>query len=407
MNRKDVIDLVSDDEDMLPATQLYEDLEACEEDEVKVPDSPELFPASDRKKPEDNNPQWDFWVFTINNPNKRELAFLSSAADLQSIGIKAIAWQEEVGEKGTQHIQGYFQTKKKLRRKALTGYTVFARAYLDPRRGTHDEAIAYVSKDSSRKPFGVRIVLGDFSETHRKYGSGQGARNDWAAVFDMLKQGAGILDIGNAGFERIAIGCSRGVQAVSDAAGEELLRQGDTYNEVYIGPPGSGKTHDAWERLGGKTNPSIYKCGNCVGDTFIRDYNPWKHTQILCDDTFLPADTLKLIMDDGPCRIKAIGKSVSIMATTIIFTNNEPVHLWFDDTNIVTSVLRRCDKYVIYDGILDLDDNKQPTNTVDKRSFNPKKLYFRGYNVRDLMIAAHNDVKITENNIPNRFKRNK
>ena len=86
-----------------------------------------------------------FWCFTINNPD------FSAHPDQDPNRWKDVefcVYQKEKGLSGTPHLQGYvgFQVRKRFRsvhRMCLT-------AHFEPRRGTHAQALAYVTKKETR-----------------------------------------------------------------------------------------------------------------------------------------------------------------------------------------------------------------------------------------------------------------
>ncbi|AXQ66522.1 MAG: putative viral replication protein [Cressdnaviricota sp.] len=93
------------------------------------------------------------WCFTLNNYDENDLMILKS-----SNSSKILVFQEEIGESGTPHLQGYieFITKKRP-------FNVFAfskAAHWEKRRGSKQEAIAYCSKADTRKEGTVPFAKG-------------------------------------------------------------------------------------------------------------------------------------------------------------------------------------------------------------------------------------------------------
>jgi len=81
------------------------------------------------------------WVFTVNNP--------SELLELDGWGVTACVYQEEVGESGTHHLQGYvkFETS---RRAAYVERVLGGHAHLEHARGSHAECIEYCTKVDTR-----------------------------------------------------------------------------------------------------------------------------------------------------------------------------------------------------------------------------------------------------------------
>lgn len=53
-----------------------------------------------------------YWLFTLNNPTKEEFDILSKEIWITCLDYRV---QEEIGENGTPHLQGYIQAKKRIR----------------------------------------------------------------------------------------------------------------------------------------------------------------------------------------------------------------------------------------------------------------------------------------------------
>ncbi len=93
-------------------------------------------------------------MFTLNNPNDAERQFWT---DMLSEGMKDVRFvilQEERGEEGTVHFQGYIELDKAL---TLNGVKrrFGKRLHVEPRRGTQAQAIAYCKKAESRVENGL------------------------------------------------------------------------------------------------------------------------------------------------------------------------------------------------------------------------------------------------------------
>nr|QGF19391.1 replication associated protein [Antarctic circular DNA molecule] len=98
------------------------------------------------------------YCFTWNNPT-------SPIALHEKIGY--LIYQEEIGESGTPHYQGYVEFKSKTRITAIKKLGLpWNVCHLEVRRGTQEEAIAYCTKEETRKPdtlpleFGVKQAAG-------------------------------------------------------------------------------------------------------------------------------------------------------------------------------------------------------------------------------------------------------
>ncbi len=88
------------------------------------------------------------WVFTLNNPTKKDLVQLET----QIKGCERIIWQEEIGEEKTPHVQGAIVFKKRCRPigvfNKLLGHK---RTHFEAMRGSLQDQW-YCNKEETRKP---------------------------------------------------------------------------------------------------------------------------------------------------------------------------------------------------------------------------------------------------------------
>jgi len=84
------------------------------------------------------------WMFTLNNYNADDIDCLL----LELKNSKSYVFQEEMGKKGTPHLQGYVVWKSQRMFSVLI--KINKRIHWEVRRGTHKQAVAYCSKDSTR-----------------------------------------------------------------------------------------------------------------------------------------------------------------------------------------------------------------------------------------------------------------
>lgn len=94
------------------------------------------------------------WCFTINNYTKSDLA--SIEANMKH--IRYIICGKEIGEKGTNHLQGYIQLYTKQRISYVK--KIFPRAHLEIAKGSLEQNIAYCSK-YDKSP----IIIGEPKKT--------------------------------------------------------------------------------------------------------------------------------------------------------------------------------------------------------------------------------------------------
>jgi len=98
---------------------------------------------------------------------------------LRPISTYYVFQQEVTPDTGRVHLQGYVVLLRKTRLTTL--YRKFA-AHFEIRRGTHQQALDYCTKDETRRPNTVPITYGTFE-------GGAGRRNDIAAFRDAVEGG--------------------------------------------------------------------------------------------------------------------------------------------------------------------------------------------------------------------------
>lgn len=158
---------------------------------------------------------------------------LPTELDFEDWGATFVVYQEEIGESGNHHLQGYIEMPKPCR---PTKFDCLRGAHFEKARGTPQENLDYCTKDDSRMPSGERVIWGNMSR-------GQGQRNDLLALRDAVRSGKRDRDLFDddvvAGS---AIKFQRGVAAMREAYSEPTER-GDIRVTLHYGPPGTGKTY--------------------------------------------------------------------------------------------------------------------------------------------------------------------
>lgn len=96
------------------------------------------------------------WCFTINNPTERD-RFWENPDNMEQVEYLIV--QEERGEEGTVHYQGFMIMKTKKRMTWLKR-NMNERAHWEKTRGTDKQAAAYCKKDDTHVPGGLRFESG-------------------------------------------------------------------------------------------------------------------------------------------------------------------------------------------------------------------------------------------------------
>lgn len=122
------------------------------------------------------------WVFTVNNPTGLLFPELDG---WEQLGCTFLVYQEEVGEEGTYHLQGYLELKNRKTLRKVKELPGLERAHLEARRGTQTEAVDYASKSDSQ-------ISGPY-QWGKASDSQQGRRNDLLDVKKRIDAGGATL----------------------------------------------------------------------------------------------------------------------------------------------------------------------------------------------------------------------
>lgn len=245
-----------------------------------------------------------FWVFTLNNPDGL-LDFTTSEA------VKYAVYQEEVGDAGTPHFQGYVElhTTRQLpfMKKLIPG------AHWEMRRGTQAEARDYAMKADTR-------VSGPY-EHGTFVPAQQGARTDLLALKDVLIKKTSLKDVAEQHFPTW-LKYHRGVDRFLELQ-RTKVRPEQVEVELHLGATGLGKTHYAIESNPGAylKPPGEWWDGYEDQDVVIIDeYKGW-----------LPFHMLLRVCDKYPVKVEVKGGFRDLVAKKIVITTNYFPHEWYKD----------------------------------------------------------------------------
>ena len=177
----------------------------------------------------DNKQPLRAWCFTVNNPTG-PLDFETGPGKL----VRYAIYQEEVGEEGTRHFQGYMELSKPARFTQIKAlHPVLERGHFEKRFATRDQARDYCRKADTRSAgpweFGQWI-------------EGQGERTDLQSVKRALDEGKSDVNIATDHFEHWV----RYRKAFSEY--RMLItpdRTEKTQVWLMVGDPGTGKSKKA------------------------------------------------------------------------------------------------------------------------------------------------------------------
>lgn len=255
------------------------------------------------------------WCFTWNNYPEDLSSFFSVLQDKCDYYVVG----KEVGESGTRHLQGYIRLKTRCSFERVKSECLNTQCHIEKARGAAGVNRRYCTKG------------GDFEEFGRCPGGKVGKSRDELAV--EFKQ-------------CLREGCDAGIQKFSDDnpgvwlfSGHTILRNylrlcppeprpGISVDWIY-GPPGSGKSRRAHERL-----PGAY-----IKEPRTKFWNGYVLQREVIIDDFGPGgiDINHLLrwFDRYKCLVEVKGDMVPLMADTFIVTSNfEPSDVFKDKDGV-------------------------------------------------------------------------
>jgi len=251
--------------------------------------------------------QSKFWCYTINNEDENKV---------NSEEIIANAWQIEQGESGTTHIQGYLQLRSRRRLSFLKG--LHQTAHWEARRGTHSQALDYVTKEETR-------LRGPYFQG--EFDVRQGRRNDLEALQSRIREGAGVLEISEEFFGSF-LRYGRGI--LSYIGLRETGRDWEMDVRVYWGSAGAGKTRAVYD-YAREQSQSVYPLSqNYNGGVVWWDGYDGQRI-VLIDDFYgwLPFSYLLRLLDRYPMLLRCRDGHVHFKSTVIFITSNSRPDEWY------------------------------------------------------------------------------
>ncbi len=261
------------------------------------------------------------YVFTINNPEESEKAWLLDQP------FKFIVFQQERGENGTIHFQGWVVFTTPVRvpgARTLLG----GRAHVERQRGSDLEAYNYSTKNNTR-------INGPWETGIRP--TGQGSRSDLSSIQIALEEGWDLRDIVHEHFSsyvRYSTGIHRARMLLRNG------RAGPPEVFVFWGTTGTGKTRRA---IAESSNPYVVTPPTGAGHVCWWDgYD--LHEDVIIDEFYgwLPWSLLLRLLDRYPVRVRTNGGTVAFVARRIWITSNADPREWYrEGRHIQWSTLAR------------------------------------------------------------------
>ncbi len=252
-------------------------------------------------------------LFTINNYsemvvyNKEKMVYL--------------VYQEEIGEKGTPHLQGYMELFKLTRMNAVKTL-LGGDAHLEARRGTQKDAIDYCKKERTRKE----------GTTFHEFGTAkaQGKRNDIVAMRDQVLAGKRERDIMMD--DDLVPTLAKYQKLYHKFSNMNMPQRTHTLKvTLLIGETGLGKTKYVLQKYEG--NDLFYKFPISNGTTWFDDYD--RHLHVLLDDfagaaSKMTLTTLLQLLDYSASKVPVKGSHTWWMPNDIYVTTNIHPFKWYD-----------------------------------------------------------------------------
>lgn len=247
-----------------------------------------------RRGPLNNQPARR-WVFTLNNPEGR--------IDEDSVPryVRYCVYQEEVGETGTHHFQGYVELGAPQRLSALSKW--LPRAHWEIAMADRVRARAYAMKEDTR-------VGGPYEFGHWEDG-GQGQRSDVQTLVSLINSGATTEEI----WTQTPVLFLRFHRAISSAKNLSAPPHREIRVTYVYGPPGTGKS-----AMASTTYPLAY----------WKPKNKWwdgyeSQSAVILDDwdgTWFSWTYLMKLLDRYPLLLETKGGTVKAKFTEVVITTN-------------------------------------------------------------------------------------
>jgi len=271
-------------------------------------------------------PRFRAWCATLNNPDPVS----DPRDDPRTWETEFLSFQEERGAgtlenpAGTRHYQIYFILKNAKTLRALKKFN--PRANFDERRGTHEQALAYVNKEETR-------IDGPWTTGTPPE---QGKRNDLILCIEGVKDGATDEEL----IERYPSTWARNYRALREIRTlKQNKRNKKTFVTVFYGPPGTGKSRYCNENYPG----AYWKPSGIQWDLYSNEKD------VIIDEFYgwLPWGFLLKLLDRYPLILPDIkfGKAQFNSERIFICTNADP-ESWYP--NMGYSALSRRIDVIIY-----------------------------------------------------------
>lgn len=240
--------------------------------------------------------QGKHWCITLNNPESECLNYDESIMDFLICGT-------EKGEKGTKHLQGYVQFKKKKKITAVK--KIWPRAHLEIAKGKPDQNVAYCSKECH-------------VHDHGTLQAGQGTRNDLNELKLLIDAGSTWNTIRESNYSA-SIRYQRALK--QDLRDRRIHRSWETTLHIHWGDTGTGKSrfcHESFPEAYWKTRGEWWDGYEGQSIVIIDEFYGW-----------LPIGDLLRLSDRYPMQVPIKGGFEKFVAKEIHITSNKHYSEWW------------------------------------------------------------------------------
>ena len=278
----------------------------------------------DRPVPDKNDKQSRKWQITINNPAKKGLSHDALKELLSQIKpVQYYCMSDEMGS--THHTHIYICCMSPVRFSTLKNK--FPTAHIELARGTSIQNRDYVFKEGKWEKDKKHET--NLRDTHEEYGEmpieRQGARNDLADLYDMIKQGASDYEILDSNPEYL--NHIERMEKVRQTIYRDLYKKRFRELDVtYIwGDTGSGKTRSVMEEYG---YINVYRI-----TSYAHPFDGYKNEPVILFDEFrssLPLSDMLNYLDGYPLSLPCRYNDRTACYTVVFIVSNIDLRLQYD-----------------------------------------------------------------------------
>ncbi len=271
-------------------------------------------------------------VFTLNNPE--------GLIDFDAERMGYLIYQEEVGESGTHHFQGYLELKNKLALSAVKVCLGSETVHIERRRGTQQQAIDYCKKEDGR-------VGGPYEFGERKV---QGKRVDLDQFRTDVFAGKRKRDF-NEDNEHVMQRFPRYYDLLTSL--NRPVRETDIKVTLLIGETGLGKSRYVYDKF--STSSEFYILPLDSGTLWFNGYD--RHEVVLMDDfsgavSHMPLSSLLRLLDRYPLQVPTKGGFTWWLPNEVYVTTNLLPKNWYKWENRLSqyrALARRFSEVIVFE----------------------------------------------------------